>query len=58
MEIKKEELEKLYRKKTNAELCSMLGVCNQTLTNVLRSHGIQLKGKGGGVPRRRKIKIV
>ena len=53
VEIKKEELEKLYREKTNIEVCNILGITKPTLSKILKANNILLKGKG-----KSKIKVI
>lgn len=53
-EISKEDLEKLYNEKPNAEICRILGITNPTLVRYLLKAGIPLKGKG---PKKSKIII-
>jgi hypothetical protein len=46
MKIKRIDLEKIYRENSNKEACTILGICNRTLTAYLRQMGIKLKGSG------------
>jgi hypothetical protein len=54
MEITKKELEKMYKEKTNAECCEILGVSNVTFLTMISENGIEMKGKGN----HKKYKVV
>ena len=45
-EMTKQELEDLYHKHTNMDLCEILNVSQPTLLKMLDEAGIEKKGKG------------
>ena len=51
MNITKDYLEKLYREKSNIEVCGILGISNATLVKLVKDSGIELKGKGNREPK-------
>ncbi len=46
MEIKRDELEKMYKEKSNLEVCKFLGISKPTLSKILKDNNIAMKGKG------------
>lgn len=57
MKISKADLEKLYHKKLNKDVCMELGISLPTLLLMLKRNGIALKGPGNRILRR-KIEVI
>lgn len=58
MNIKKQELQKMYEKMTNKQVCLQLGITIPTLMKYLKLAGIEKKGSGNRTNTRAKIKII
>lgn len=57
--IKKQELEKLYKKLSNKDLARKLNISQSTLLCLLKDSNISLKGKGNRSARgKQKIKVI
>lgn len=53
MRVTKKWLEETYKNNLSKDVCKKLGITNPTLRTMLKLHGIQTKGKGNRVSKKK-----